>query len=306
MNQNGESGVTKSTPSASNDGSAATQHDQQQHTNTKNGPIITPRPYKSYLKIMMDESVFETLHSSTQQIISSWVDAQSTINPEERPKLKIKSRSLQSLHMTYFFMGTILEEMHPQEVTLWNSMLKQKLCNQYVGKKYALKFRGFETFPPQRRNLIVASFESSEDLDQLYEELCELAMTPKEDSKDVINTEEAIDSDTDEEKKHPFRVDKQYEFPLLRSAIRKEVKKRRQRQMKHQHSSPWVSHVTLANIVGGKNGGTKLLGEWLSDQQFGVKVDGYTARNAALNSNDLRLLESDIGVQGLKLGGPHP
>jgi len=76
--------------------------------------------------------------------------------------------------------------------------------------------------------------------------------------------------------------------------------------MKHQHSSPWVAHVTLANIVGGKIGGTNLLGEWLSDQQFGVKVDRYTARSAALNNNDLRLLESDIGVQGLKLGGPHP
>ena len=76
--------------------------------------------------------------------------------------------------------------------------------------------------------------------------------------------------------------------------------------MKHQHSSLWVAHVTLANIVGEKIGGTNLLGEWLSDQQFGVKVDGYTACSAALNSNDLRLLEFDIGVQGLKLGGPHP
>jgi hypothetical protein len=135
----------------------------EKKTNTKNGPIITLRPYKSYLKVMMNEVVFETLHSSTQQIISSWEDAQSTINPEERPKLKIKSRSLQSLHMTYFFIGTILEEMHPQEETLWYIMLKQKLCNQDVGKKYALKFRGFETFPPQRLNLTVASFESSED-----------------------------------------------------------------------------------------------------------------------------------------------
>jgi hypothetical protein len=33
----------------------------------------------------------------------------------------------------------------------------------------------------------------------LYDELCESAMTPKEDSKDVINTEEAIDIDTYEE-----------------------------------------------------------------------------------------------------------
>ena len=80
-----------------------------------------------------------------------------------------------------------------------------------------------------------------------------------------------------------------HEFQYLRSAVFKEVKKRRRQQQKRNtDSSFWMPHITLANIVGGKNSGIKQLNEWLSGQSF--KIDADTR----------------IPVQGLDLGGPYP
>ena len=284
-------------------------------------PIRSRRPHNSYLKILMDHKIFEELHSLNQEIKVRWEQSeydddydefqalsavisdaafQPSIGTESndettsnrnkqtnsKPKLKIKTRSLSSLHMTYFFCGTMLNEMPEDQLELLNSMLREKL--QTIDNSegaYWLRFKSIDLFPPQRQNLIAAKFESSPALDELYEELCEIAMTPKIDND---NFSEDIGD------RHPFtKEQKRYMFPLLRSAVFKQVKKRSQQQRRNNNtSSPWVAHVTLANIVGGKHSGIKQLSEWLGVQQFGH--DGF------LSSRE------DLNVHGLSLGGPHP
>lgn len=332
------------------------QKQAQQHRNPSGGngdgrqtsPFSDDSPaagrlYNSYLKIVMDDAVFETLHSLMQKLKSSWeqsADASeiqelpncpnkinvdttqlssdqqsnsndavtsSTLSQTMRPlpKLKIKSRSLRSLHMTYFFCGRKLDEMPSEQVTLWNSKLKEKLCgiNSKVNShgeapNYSLRLKALDVFPPQRRNLIVATFESSSDLDELYEELCDLAMTPKSESEQASNNH-AGDVHT--------YIQKEFEFPLLRKPVSMQVKKRRQRQKRNKHhSAPWMAHVTLANIVGGKNGGIKQLGEWLSDQQFGTASEHPRELLEELRAAVADMRQRDIAVHGLSLGGPHP
>jgi len=184
--------------------------------------------------------------------------------------------------MTYFFCGTMLSEMRSEQLILFNSMLHEKLrtINNKDGA-YWLQFKSIDLFPPQRQNLIAATFEASPALNTLYEDLCDIAMTPKGDTEQ---------DDDDKGGKHPFaQMQREYEFPLLRSAVFKEVKKRRRQQQKRNtDSSFWMPHITLANIVGGKNSGIKQLNEWLSGQSF--KID----------------TETPIPDQGLDLGGPYP
>lgn len=282
-------------------------------------PLRTRRPHNSYLKILISDSVSRELHSLTQQLKNSWDNMESLnsgseerefealyevisdeafqpcidnlsadpqnnqLQPEKsKPKFKIKTRSLQSLHMTYFFCGTMLDEMPSEQLVLFNSMLHEKLhtINNKDGA-YWLKFRSIDLFPPQRQNLIAATFEASPALDELYEDLCDIAMTPKGDKK----------QDDDQGDKHPFaRMQKEYEFPLLRSAVFKQVKKRRQQQQKrNMNTSLSVPHITLANIVGGKNSAIKKMNEWLSEQRF-----------------HLDDVDTPISVEGLSLGGPYP
>lgn len=282
------------------------------------------RPHNSYLKILMDDSVFEDLHFLTQQLKSRWeaaaaenrneslyVDFQalsevisdaafqpftnekSQVSQESndlhkndsRPNLKIKTRSQESLHVTYFFCGTMLNEMPKDQLVLLNNMFHARL--KHIDNKdgeYWLRFKSIDLFPPQRLNLIAAKFESSPALDELFEELCDIAMTPKSVGK-------KSDEEAEDVNKHPFALQqKEYEFPLLRSNVFKQVKKRQQQQKRNDNTtSPWVAHVTLANIVGGKNSGVKQLREWLNDQQ--LKSEG---------------LREDIAVKGLSLGGPYP
>ena len=284
------------------------------------GRMRVRRPHNSYLKILADDAVFEELHSLTQQLKASWeaehctdsidmefqalsevisdvafqpsidgptAESEQTDANNSRPRFKIKTRSLQSLHMTYFFCGTMLNEMPADQLTLLNVMLHERLNNiDNRDGSYWIKFKSIDLFPPQRQNLIAAKFESSPALDELYEELCDIAMTPKSDNGKNDN-----EDNTD---KHPFTLaQKEYEFPLLRSNVFKQVKKRRQQQKRNKNTaSPWVAHVTLANIVGGKKSGIKQFGEWLSEQQFGA-----TGRLSD---------EEHTIVKGFTLGGPYP
>jgi len=282
--------------------------------------LRTRRPHNSYLKIIMNDAVSRDLYSLTHQLKHRWdgmeslngsssdereleamnevtsdksfqprIDDSSTnthhnqLQPDKsKPNLKIKTRSLQSLHMTYFFCGTMLSEMPSEQLILFNSMLHEKLrtINNKDGA-YWLQFKSVDLFPPQRQNLIAATFEASPALNTLYEDLCDIAMTPKGDTEQ---------DDDDKGDKHPFaQMQREYEFPLLRSAVFKEVKKRRRQQQKRNtDGSFWMPHITLANIVGGKNSGIKQLNKWLSGQSF--KID----------------TETPIPVQGLDLGGPYP
>ena len=315
----GVAGVTTWDVSQCSGANAAEHNNESESTLTPS--LRTRRPHNSYLKIIMNDAVSRDLYSLTHQLKHRWdgmeslnsssssdereleamykVTSDKSFQPcigdsstntqhnqlqpdKSKPNLKIKTRSLQSLHMTYFFCGTMLSEMPSEQLILFNSMLHEKLrtINNKDGA-YGLQFKSNDLFPPQRLNLFVATFEASPALNTLYEDLCDIAMTPKGDTEQ---------DDDDKGDKHTFaQMQREYEFPLLRSAVFKEVKKRRRQQQKRNtDSSFWMPHITLANIVGGKNSGIKQLNEWLSGQSF--KIDADTR----------------IPVQGLDLGGPYP
>eukprot|EP00571_Detonula_confervacea_P007837 CAMPEP_0172329420 /NCGR_PEP_ID=MMETSP1058-20130122/60872_1 /TAXON_ID=83371 /ORGANISM="Detonula confervacea, Strain CCMP 353" /LENGTH=222 /DNA_ID=CAMNT_0013046591 /DNA_START=557 /DNA_END=1222 /DNA_ORIENTATION=- len=215
--------------------------------------------------------------------------------------------------MTYFFAGKVLEDMPSEELQRWQTMVRKCVLehsNRFSGD-YSLRFKSLVTFPPGRNNMIVAVFEPSSALDDLYDELCELAVMEKESSRD-----KNCDDDTE----------KEYEFPLLKDLTRKQQKQRR------QHRSPsWIAHVTLGNLAGGSKEDVNKLSEWLGNRydqgddtimsntdENGVLLESSTLEvkpgASSEPNNDVPLtikekrnvLESSIGALGLALGGPVP
>eukprot|EP00578_Thalassiosira_sp_NH16_P032801 CAMPEP_0181082406 /NCGR_PEP_ID=MMETSP1071-20121207/3604_1 /TAXON_ID=35127 /ORGANISM="Thalassiosira sp., Strain NH16" /LENGTH=369 /DNA_ID=CAMNT_0023163989 /DNA_START=425 /DNA_END=1534 /DNA_ORIENTATION=+ len=287
------------------------------------------RVRNSYLKVIMDDAVFDHLHRTICEVGHQWenqniatnTDAskQTTSKKQSKRQLSIKPRSRNSLHMTYFFAGKVLEDMTSEEVQRWENMVRKcvlKHNNGYSGD-YSLQFKSLVTFPPRRDNLIVAVFESSSALDDLYEDLCNLAGMKKEDNddrRDISDGDiEAVDGGTE------------YEFPLLRDLTQKQQKQRM------QHRSPcWVAHVTLGTLVGGTKGDVERLSEWLGDVHHeGVantkktsdktsmfvessKSEGLTpntppVKNTAISEiGEASIFETRINALGLTMGGPVP
>ncbi len=257
------------------------------------------RVRNSYLKLSLDESVFNSLHQLICQTKDHWDSSsarqqqdhhhqqqqqqqqqQDTVSKKQGKRyLTIKPRSLSSLHMTYFFCGKVLDEMSSDELRLWNMMVRDCLAAHNRNRsdntddsttsldEYRLQFKGLQLFPPNKNYLIVAVFESSSKLDGLYEELCNLAA--------MKNSMQDGASD-----------DKTYIFPLLSELTARQHSKRN-----NNNSPSWVAHVTLGNISGGNTEDIKRLSTWIEDHKH-QSVDS--------------LLGNDIKVNGLSLGGPIP
>lgn len=237
----------------------------------------------SYLKLSLNnnESIFNSLH---QLICQTKRQLECSDEQQQHPKkiskkqskrqLTIKTRTLSSLHMTYFFCGKVLDEMPSDELGLWNSMVRERLaeynCDSSSVGKYTLHFKGLKLFPPNRDNLIVAMFESSSKLNGLYDELLKLAMSEK-----------LTHHDGDESK---------YMFPLLAELTKSLHDKRNQNK---NNSPSWRAHVTLGNISG-RSGDDDVnkLNSWLEDCKY--------------QDSDMLQLSNEIKVDGLALGGPVP
>ena len=249
------------------------------------------RVRNSYLKLSLDESVFNSLHRLICQTKDHWDSSsarqhqdhhhqqQDTVSKKQGKRyLTIKPRSLSSLHMTYFFCGKVLDEMSCDELRLWNMMVRDCVSahnrsdsnddsNTTCLDEYRLQFKGLQLFPPNKNYLIVAVFESSSKLDGLYEELCNLAAMKKS----------MQDGASD---------DKAYIFPLLSDLTARQHSKRN-----NTNSPSWVAHVTLGNLSGGNTDDIKRLSTWIEDY-----------KHQSIDS----LLGNDIKVNGLSLGGPIP
>ena len=256
------------------------------------------RVRNSYLKLSLDESVFNSLHQMICQTKDHWDSSsarqhqdhhhyqqqkqpqQETVSKKQSKRyLTIKPRSLSSLHMTYFFCGKVLDEMSSDELRLWNMMVRDCVAAHNRNRsdstddsttcldEYKLQFKGLQLFPPNKNYLIVAVFESSSKLDGLYEELCNLAARKKS----------VQDGASD---------DKKYIFPLLSELTARQHSKRN-----NNNSPSWVAHVTLGNLSGGNTEDTKRLNTWIKDYMH-QSVDSS--------------LGNDIKVTGLSLGGPIP
>ncbi|KAL3763190.1 hypothetical protein ACHAW5_005087 [Stephanodiscus triporus] len=297
------------------------QHDG---SGSKFGPVLRKgndnvgsngRVRNSYLKIIMNDNVYDQLHHTVCQIRHLWEEEnnindhtkQSMSTKKSRRQLLIKPRSLNSLHMTYFFAGTVLEEMACEELQLWKTMVKKCVVahSNVSPVDYYLRFKSIIVFPPSRSNLIVAVFEASSALEELYEKLCELAVMEKQSTTDTkIGNDNSMRNEVFVEEMNDWRA---YEFPLLR-----ELTLNQQPQRKQHRFRPWVAHVTLANLVGGSKGEVNRLSKWLADkthqlQCAGMKSNGENSQLLSVTSaKPYGADEKNIAVLGLELGGPVP
>lgn len=243
------------------------------------------RVRNSYLKLSLDETVFNSLHQLIRTIKQQWDSSNNeqqhlnTVSKKQsKRQLTIKPRTLPSLHMTYFFCGRVLDEMSRDELHLWNAMVRERLLKYNNAttpstEEYTLQFKGLKLFPPNKHYLIVAMFEPSSKLLGLYEELCNLALSEKPSHHQ--------DSETGNES--------EYVFPLLAELTKSQHDKRKQNKV----SSPsWVAHVTLGNLSGGNRDDVKRLNSWLEDNED--------------HASDMIEQLTAINVKGLDLGGPIP
>lgn len=264
--------------------------------------------------------------------------------------------------MTYFFAGKVLEDMTVEELKRWEYYVRKECCcssssiastssslldqhwhtntnknnnhdsnNELVlgsgsvsRSDYSLRFKSLSTFPPNRQNLIVAMFEPSPALCELYDRLCRMAVKKKKKKKDHRDRVDNDNNDDDDEKEQA------YEFPLLR-----ELTLKQQRQREKYDSPKWIAHVTLGNLVGGSREDASRLNEWLVDnsrnyvgggddtvsdnsgdeEHFLSSTVEEVNDHASTESNDVlltkmeqtsRLLGSKVDALGLALGGPVP
>lgn len=116
---------------------------------------------------------------------------------QQGPPLRFKPRSRDSLHITLFFGGEVLSALPRRDLVAWHSKLVELLRPSLDSKRaavrdsksgprrstsggdqdrYTLQFRRLETFPPHRRNLIVATFDASSALRRLHKDLRDIAL----------------------------------------------------------------------------------------------------------------------------------
>lgn len=74
---------------------------------------------------------------------------------------------MDSLHMTFLFFGEHLRELPAAELRSFHTALQTELSSALEGDtppQASLAFRGFELFPPEKMNLVVARFEATPPL----------------------------------------------------------------------------------------------------------------------------------------------
>ena len=257
------------------------------------------RVRNSYLKVVMDDDSVDLMHDMAQRIrqgvrerfpeipkdemdgkfeaaMSDKVgdnnnDADQPPPKQRRPPrpLTFKPRSRNSLHMTFFFGGTTICEIPPEELVEWHNqvMARLKLANTPIdddksgeseASRYSLQFRELCLFPPRRNTLIVAIFDGSTELHKLHDDLRNIA---KESNSDGL----------------------------------KEVVKRSKER--------WTAHVTLGDLYGGGRGEAKeeKLNELTKMLQDGLGLEALKMQEDVVNP-----LNFTAKVKGIAMGGPVP
>ncbi|KAL7565329.1 hypothetical protein ACA910_014610 [Epithemia clementina (nom. ined.)] len=246
--------------------------------------------HNSYLKIVVDETTLAYLRQSTLDLQNAneketkrFRDAAPTaaalmnhssrggIRP--RQPLLIQPRSLDSLHLTFFFGGEVLCNMSADDLTLWHSRIEKQFAEKGFGMrkgtrkaqeededqfatsesvdswndKYWLRIREFRLFPPRRNNVVVALLDASPSWHTLYDDIRQIAKSSTcQDLVKVVN-------------------------------FSKEA---------------WVPHITLANIKG----------QTLADDVARLN-SLLNEMNIALNENEER---SRVQPSHIAMGGPIP
>jgi 2'-5' RNA ligase len=116
--------------------------------------------HNSYLSLSISEEVRQQLYgiaNKFQRAIST-LDGQQTFGFEPM--------KWEDLHITFFFAGENLHSMSSHELILWHDGI-QAIIADVLGKiqtPIELQFTGFDIFPPEKSNLIVAKFDASPEL----------------------------------------------------------------------------------------------------------------------------------------------
>jgi hypothetical protein len=257
-------------------------------------PPATKRQRQSYLKVLLGEHKMTRFHNLTLQVrdhldkssssdyektkISSSSPSDNQDGTDSRPRLRIKPRSLTSLHMTFFFGGVALCKVPAEALTEWYSCVSTRLeesglvfkdsaCTSMSASglpitinttttsldEYWFRVVDIRTFPPRRNNLVVAVLEASPLWHELYADIRSLAR--------------ASSSHT------------------LRDVVR-------------SSKDEWIPHVTLANIHGGDK---------VEYQQLNRLLKELSLLN--LQSSTAQATESTpvvVKASGISMGGPIP
>ena len=261
------------------------------------------RVRNSYLKIVLDDESLDLMYGMaqrTQQVVrerfsdvpkDEQEEETSKVNVETSDKeggdtdrgdsqpskkqkpprpLTFKPRSRNSLHMTYFFGGTTVCEIPPEELVEWHGQVMTRLqqasgpiggdaeSGETESSRYTLHFRELCLFPPRRNTLIVAIFNGSPELHKLHD-----------DFRDI-----AINSDSD--------------------GLKEVVKRSKER---------WTAHVTLGDLHGGGRGEAKQekLDELAKLLQDGLGLDAIEEKEDMMHSSNFT-----AKVKGIAMGGPVP
>jgi len=184
--------------------------------------------FNSYLKVLLDDSTLQLLRNTTldiQKMIEKGGDEQeqaatpaksntevSTVDdqvinlvlypssdgnrkpsPPSPPPLRLKPRSLNSLHMTFFFGGEVLCELSPEDLTAWYEQIAKRIRQSFPSDElrsyfsspqpeasyandYWFRLQEICLFPPRRRNLLVATLEASPAWHALHDDIRAIAL----------------------------------------------------------------------------------------------------------------------------------
>ena len=257
------------------------------------------RVRNSYLKIVMDDESVDLMFDMAQRIrqvirerfpdvpkdeqeegtskdgkemsdVDQNHDDRQPLKKRKPPRpLTFKPRSRNSLHMTFFFGGTTICEIPPEELVEWHDQVMDRLrqasksmsdnkSGPTESSRYTLQFRELCLFPPQRHTLIVAIFDGSPELHKLHDDLRDIAK----------------DSNSD--------------------GLKEVVKRSKER---------WTAHVTLGDLYGGGRGEAKQeqLNELAKMLQDGIGLEVLEGKEGMMHPSDFT-----AKVKGIAMGGPVP
>ena len=171
--------------------------------------------FNSYLKVLLDEATLQLLRAKTLELqamleksLNESVADKAILEPNDKAcasgaldsagdeipasgkspesrSLSIKPRSLESLHMTFFFGGEVLCDLSPEELIEWHSQVEKRILKSFPSKnnnspenstdEYWFRLKALTLFPPQRKDLIVALLEASPAWHLLYNDIRAIA-----------------------------------------------------------------------------------------------------------------------------------
>jgi len=216
------------------------------------------------------------------------------------PVLKVKPRSEDSLHMTFFFGGEVLCELPAEELVEFHARVSALLldngfvqnqqqqqqesgaeddrigtCDGGDGVSTSQRFRVKEIclFPPRRNNLVVAVLEAPPLFQRLHDEIRSIAKNWGDDPDGGGEENKDRSGDNDGSTSPP------------KNALR---------EIASYSKDNWTPHVTLANVYGGNEESKRMLRELLQD---------ISQRETASADSDFLM---EASGRTIEMGGPVP